>query len=84
MLLRRAHGMSDKQFIYADLVVFSTSKVWYVTRFKKHNYAQDGAKLLNYQNQLSNVGTDTVIMAKLRWVRLLHKCPFQQTLLSVL
>ena len=29
---------------------------------------------MNYQNQLSNVGKDTDIMAKLRWVRLLHKC----------
>ena len=26
-LLRCAHGMSDKQFVYADCVVFSTSKV---------------------------------------------------------
>ena len=61
--LRRAHGMGDKQFIYADPAV---------TRFIKHNYAQYGAKGLNYQNKLSNVGKDTVIMATLRWVRLLH------------
>ena len=27
VLLRYAHGMSDKQFIYADPAVFSTSKV---------------------------------------------------------
>ena len=27
VLLRRAHGMSDKQFVYADRAVFSTSKV---------------------------------------------------------
>ena len=27
MLLRCAHGMSDKQFVYADRAVFSTSKV---------------------------------------------------------
>ena len=27
VLLRRAHGMNDKQFVYADRAVFSTSKV---------------------------------------------------------
>ena len=39
-----------------------------------NNYVQDGVKWLNSQNQWSNVGKDTVMMAKLRWVRILHKC----------
>ena len=54
--------------------VFSSSKVCQDALFIKHKYAQDDYNWLNLQNQVSNVGKITVIMAKLRWVRLLHKC----------
>ena len=44
LLLRIARGMTDKQFVYADCSVFSTSKV---ALFMKHKYAQDDVKWLN-------------------------------------
>ena len=42
--LRRARGMSDKQFVYADRAVFSTSKVYSDALFIKHKYVQDDVK----------------------------------------
>ena len=60
--------MNDNQFVYAEHAVFSTSKVCFI----KHKYAQDDGKWLNKQNQVSNVSKDTVIMAKFRWVQILH------------
>ena len=53
---------------------FSTSKVCQDALFIIYKYAQDDYNCLNKQNQISNVGKNTVIMAKLRWVRLVHEC----------
>jgi len=39
--LSSVHGMSDKQFVYAERAVFLTSKD---ALFIKHNYAQDDVK----------------------------------------
>ena len=47
MLLRRAYEMSDKQFVYADRAVFSTSKVCKDALYIKHKYAQDEYNWLN-------------------------------------
>ena len=41
MLMGSAYEMGDKQFVYADHAVFSTSKVCYDALYIKNKYAQD-------------------------------------------
>ena len=74
VLLRRAHGMGDNQLFMPTALSFrprkSVRRAIYITTMREV-MLNDRINKIKYQKFTK----DAVIMAKFRWVRILHNCP---------